>query len=147
MSILIKPTIIGAIDEQKLVPTVGKKPVILVVDDDTMIRTILKRLLESHGMEVILAANGDEALKRFRERYSDMALVLMDVKMPGMDGPDVLSELRRLNPHVRCCFMSGDLGEHTTEKLQQAGALHLFQKPFVLDDLLGTIRELTVSQK
>jgi len=68
--------------------------------------------------------------------------VLLDVRMPEMDGPQTLAALRSINPEVRCCFMSGHTGDYSAEQLLELGASHVFQKPFGLSELAWTLQRL-----
>ncbi len=61
--------------------------------------------------------------------------MLLDVRMPGMDGPQTLAALKRINPAVLCCFMTGYAGDYTGEGLLALGAVRLFEKPFQLDEI------------
>ena len=121
----------------------AEAPLILVVDDEVLIGTLLERGLSEGGFRAIVARNGQEALKLFAARHEEIALVLLDVRMPGIDGLETLDGLKRIDPDLRCCFMSGDLGERTVGQLEATGALHLFAKPFLLEDLLTILRRLT----
>ena len=62
-------------------------------------------------------------------------MVLLDVRMPGMDGPQTLASLQRIDPAVVCCFMTGHAGGYTADGLLALGAVRLFEKPFRLDDM------------
>jgi DNA-binding NtrC family response regulator len=116
------------------------RPTILVVDDELALRLLLETALRRHGFVVRLAAGGREALAAYRQEPSE--LVLMDLRMPDGDGLETLEALRALDPQVRCCLMSGDLGENKGADLLLRGALHTFQKPFVLRDLIATLWRL-----
>jgi CheY-like chemotaxis protein len=117
-------------------------PGILVVDDDPVLRGLLNVALQCHGFAVWLAADAREALAVYGRRRDDIAVVLLDVQMPGIDGPNLLDSLRRVNPQVRCCFMSGDLGRYTDEELQRSGAAFVFTKPFRLTEMARFLRRL-----
>ena len=117
-------------------PTVARF-VILVVDDNEGIRRMLQSALRALNFEVRAAGSGDEALDLFRRHTID--LVLLDVQMPVMDGPETLARLRQIDPQVRCCFMSGNSGAYTVEELLRRGATHVIQKPFRLADLRQAI--------
>ena len=115
---------------------------ILVVDDEQLIREVLNRFLHLAGFRVFLAANGHEAVELYRNEAAGIDAVLLDVRMPGVDGPATLAALRCLDPHVRCCFMSGDLGFHSPEDLFRLGALALFEKPLNLGELADALRRV-----
>jgi CheY-like chemotaxis protein len=106
------------------------KPGVLVVDDMALILTLLKFELESRGFAVWLAVDGDDALDLYRRHGSNIDLVLLDVQMPGMDGPHTLEALQRLNPDVVACFMAESVGSYTEEDLLGRGAAWIFAKPF-----------------
>lgn len=116
------------------------KPRVLVVDDDHLVRIMLQLGLERNGFEVWLAPNGREAIDLYRTHKEDIDVVLLDVCMPGLDGPATLDALRKRNPEVRACFMSGDPGSYQPHELVQRGAAHVFAKPFQLDDLANILR-------
>jgi CheY-like chemotaxis protein len=112
-----------------------QQPSVLVVDDDAAIRAVLRAGLERHGLQVWLAASGEEAIDLYRRHWQAIAVVLLDVRMPGLDGPETFDALRRLDPHVRACFMSGDPGDYEPEELLARGARQVFAKPFRVAEL------------
>jgi CheY-like chemotaxis protein len=104
---------------------------ILYVDDEPDILEIVKLALERiGGFEVEVSANGKEALERISEVSPD--LILMDVMMPGMDGPTTLAEMRR-NPqckHIPVIFITAKVQSLEIGQLRQLGALDVIAKPF-----------------
>jgi CheY-like chemotaxis protein len=115
---------------------------ILVVDDDREVRSLLKKGLQGQGLDVWLACDGQQALELFW-RYREMIdLVLLDVCMPGLDGPQTALALLQLQPQIRLCFMSGDLGVYTNRKLRDLGALAVIPKPFRLAEIAAMLWEL-----
>ena len=120
----------------------GDKPGVLVVDDEHPVRAVVQLGLERNGFEVWLATNGREAVHLYRKHREHIAVVLLDVRMPGLDGPATLDVLRSLNPGVLVCFMSGDTGDYEQEQLRQRGAVHVIVKPFHLDQLAKVLRRL-----
>jgi CheY-like chemotaxis protein len=118
------------------------KPGVLVVDDEHPVRAVVQLGLERNGFEVWLATNGREAVHLYRKHREHIAVVLLDVRMPGLDGPATLDVLRSLNPGVLVCFMSGDTGDYEQEQLRQRGAVHVIVKPFHLDQLAKVLRRL-----
>ena len=115
---------------------------ILAVDDEEGVRGVLRFGLGQQGFAVWLAANGHEALELYWRHRARIDVVLLDVRMPGLDGPQTLAALQQLNPQVRCCFMSGDLGAYTEEGLRHLGAATVLPKPFRLPEVVQVLREL-----
>jgi CheY-like chemotaxis protein len=119
-----------------------ERPGVLVVDDEHLVRALLQLGLERDGFEVWSASNGREAIDLYREHREQIAVVLLDVRMPGMDGPGTLRALRELSPEVRACFMTGDPNAYDPEGLRQRGAAHVIAKPFRLEQLADVLRLL-----
>lgn len=115
---------------------------ILVVDDDHLVRLMLKLGLERNGFNVWLASNGRDAIDLYREHSSDISMVLLDVCMPGLNGPQTLDALRELNSDVPACFMSGDPDACEPRDLLERRAACVFPKPFHLDQLANILRLL-----
>ncbi|HEV3235744.1 MAG TPA: response regulator [Gemmataceae bacterium] len=83
-----------------------------------------------------------KALDLYRHHVDDIDMVLLDVRMPGLNGPQTLAALKEVSPRIRACFMSGDLGGYTVEDLHSMGAAAVFPKPFRLTDLAQALWEL-----
>jgi len=111
---------------------------ILVVDDDPHVLGMLGTALKSFGFSVTLASNGHDALRAYKRQREDIDLVLLDVRMPGWDGPQTLAELREDDPAVRCCFMSGYATTYSVDDLLGMGAAQVIEKPFGNLDALAT---------
>ena len=119
-----------------------RKPGLLVVDDDPSVRQLLSLGLRHHGFSVWLAADGLEAIQLYRTQGDQIDLILLDVRMPGLDGPQTLSILRQLKPNVRCCFISGETGGYAPEELAALGAECFFKKPFSLAEVAQILWQL-----
>ena len=117
-------------------------PGILVVDDEPLVRNLLERALGREGFRVWTVSDGWQAQVRYECLRQEIAVVLLDVRMPGLDGPETLSALQRVNPEVCCCFMSGDTGPHATAELLERGAVLVFAKPFRLEEVTGALWSL-----
>ena len=112
---------------------------ILLVDDDAAVRVTTRRLLERLDFAVVEAENGIEALEVFRARRADIAVVLSDVRMPGMDGFRLAREVRALDPAFPILFISGfDAQMHKDRRGLEDIAM--LAKPFALDKLLQMLR-------
>jgi len=106
-----------------------RNPGILIADDMGLMLTLLKLELEPRGFNVWLAVDGDDALDLYRRHRSQIDVVLLDVQMPGLDGPHTLEALQRFNPDVVACFMTENPGIYTEKDLLQRGAACVFKKP------------------
>ena len=117
-------------------------PRILVVDDDAAIRELLHFVLEEEGYEVIEAVDGAEGLQRYQADPTD--LVITDLKMPGMDGLELLMALRRIVPTPVLMAISGD-----RDALTRAQDLtpHTFAKPLPLEQILAAVRNLDLRHR
>jgi DNA-binding response OmpR family regulator len=120
----------------------NNRPEILIVDDEPLLRKMLQGSLSHFGFIVRIAASAAEALALFEQHHATIALVLLDVQMPGLDGPQTLAALRRIAPQVRFCFMSGHTGQYTARHLLDMGAAAVFEKPFEIAELARQLRLL-----
>jgi anti-anti-sigma factor len=115
---------------------------LLVVDDETAVLRVLAARLRMDGYKVWLAGHGHQAVELFQLHRREIAVVLLDVLMPGMDGPRTLAAFQRLCPTVRCCFMAGSPTPYSEEELLQMGAVRVLRKPFAFTDVIETLDEL-----
>lgn len=120
----------------------GPRPGILVVDDEECIRTLLTLLLSQHGFAVWTAASGDEALSLYKRHQADIGLVLLDVQMPAMDGPQTLEALRQLGPSPTVAFLTGHAGKYTPDELLRRGGCQVIPKPFGMAEFVHTLHQL-----
>jgi two-component system, response regulator, stage 0 sporulation protein F len=112
---------------------------ILVIDDEEIIRALLRSVLEGEGYEVTEAANGREGLELYRQR--PIHLVITDILMPEMNGLDMLLELTREFLHAKVIAISGVGGERKVlDVAKLLGARRTFTKPFSMPDLLSAVR-------
>ena len=116
-----------------------RPPGVLVVDDDDGVRRVVAAGLRHHGFAVWLAAGGREAVDHYRRHGGAIDVALLDVQMPGRDGPGTLADLRAFDPNVRACFMTGDAGRYTDQVLVGLGALAVFRKPLHLGRLAARL--------
>jgi DNA-binding NtrC family response regulator len=122
--------------------TSKRPPGVLVVDDDLGIRTLLNIVLREQGFAVWLTADGYQALKAYRGHRADIDLVLIDVRMPGLNGPQTLAALQQLNPQLHFCFMTGDPGRYTEQELMERSAERIIYKPFRLGEVAELVGQL-----
>lgn len=110
-----------------------KKLAIMVVEDGKSQREILRNHLEKEGHEVTEAENGEQALKKLTTNHYD--LLLLDYKMPGMDGMQVLGEVKRINPEIDVVIITAYGTIESAVDAMKAGALDYITKPIEFDEL------------
>src|SRR5437867_7585028 len=111
---------------------------ILVIDDEAAIRDSLRMTLEYEGYDFVGAATGQEGLALVERETPD--LVLLDVKMPGMDGLEVLDRLRAMNEALPVVIISGHGTVSTAVEATKLGAFDFIEKPLASERVLVTIR-------
>jgi two-component system, cell cycle sensor histidine kinase and response regulator CckA len=117
---------------------------ILLVEDEDMLRGLIRELLEIKGYLVLEASQGVEALEIFKKSQEPVDLVLTDVVMPHMSGSELVERLRKEQPALRVIFMSGYTGANNAaihKSLEMPGVAFL-QKPFRLNALISQVEEL-----
>ncbi|HEY7390918.1 MAG TPA: PAS domain S-box protein [Bryobacteraceae bacterium] len=114
---------------------------ILVVDDEETVRRVAELVLRKRGYEVASAANGQEAMNVFRERDGRLALVLLDMTMPGMSGEEVFRRLKRIRSSVPVILSSGFTEEEATRRFGGLGVADFLQKPYTSRALLEKIEK------
>lgn len=113
------------------------RPKILIVDDSSLSRRTLRRILESAEYEIVEADDGMAALEvYFLEKPS---LVLLDLVMKGMYGLDVLVKLREMDQQARVVVASADIQSSTRKMVDDAGALGFINKPFVAEQVIAAV--------
>ena len=111
---------------------------VLIIDDEKAIRKTLSEILSFEGYKIEEAADGEEGLKKFREKTWDV--VLCDIKMPKIDGLDFLQKAVEINPDVPIIMISGHGNIETAVEAVKKGAYDFIQKPPDLNRMLITIR-------
>jgi len=107
---------------------------VLIVDDEQSIRDILHRKLQSHGYDCVIAVDGKEAL--WKAFMQDFDLVLMDIKMPGMSGLEVLPKMVTDHPDTSVVMLTAVSDIQTAVEAMKLGAYDYLTKPFNMDDLI-----------
>jgi len=120
----------------------GRQEPILVVDDEDSIRWMIRNTLQSLGYRVELARNGQEALEKVLNRNGDpFRLILLDLMMPVMNGPELVSHLKEDAPDLPILIMSGMLPENGFEQYPGLTHLPFLQKPFSIENLALLVAE------
>ena len=113
---------------------------ILIIDDEKSIRNTLKEILEYEGYEVALAENGEQALSILEQGKVQIDTIFCDIKMPGIDGIEVLEKIQEMNLEVPVIMISGHGDIDTAVECIKKGAYDFIEKPLDLNRILITIR-------
>jgi two-component system cell cycle sensor histidine kinase/response regulator CckA len=112
---------------------------VLLVEDDELMLGLTRQLLEDHGYTVLRASDGKSALATAEDHSGSIDLLLTDVVMRGMSGPELVTRLRATYPALRFVFMSGYIGELISEHEVEDRGIPLLEKPFTRAALLTTL--------
>jgi len=112
---------------------------ILVVDDELFVRELLLEFLSTQGYEVFLADSGEKAVELIQTQPADV--VLLDLKMPGMDGIETLKQIKKIAPEVLAIIMTGYPTIESSIEALRNGACDYVIKPFKLDELKSSIEK------
>jgi PAS domain S-box-containing protein len=113
---------------------------VLVVDDEESVRSIVAAVLEAHGATVLQASGGEEALALLRVQGDRIALVLLDMTMPGISGEETLRRCRMINVRAPIILMSGYSEAETMKRSTDLGVAGFVQKPFEIETLLARLK-------
>jgi two-component system response regulator YesN len=114
---------------------------ILVVDDDEVMRDLLRRVLERSGFEVVTATHGREGVECFRDRAVDVTIT--DMRMPVMDGIEMIQKLVAEQPSIRIIAVSGvDDWDNYLKTARSLGARAVLRKPVSNAELVSTVRRV-----
>ena len=116
---------------------------VLLIDDDDLVRKILRRILEGADFEVVEAADGDEGIRSYEAEPIDV--VVTDILMPKKEGIETIIELRRINPEVRIVAISGggrNVGQQYLKMAGKLGADRILPKPVRPKELLDAVRDI-----
>lgn len=118
------------------------KETILLAEDEEMIRSLVKRILESYGYTVLLAEDGREALRIFKEDPTLIDLVLLDVVMPRLGGYGAYLRMREIRPDLKVIFSSGHMAGARKSDVSEIEGLPMIPKPYNPEDLARTVRDV-----
>lgn len=113
---------------------------ILIIDDDELVRWIVRAVLAYRGYRVVEAVNGEDGIEKYRQGDPRIDLVLLDLYMPRVNGWETLGAIRAQDPDARVILLSGGGMEGDKEKAAQMGATDFFAKPFENQALLRLVR-------
>ncbi len=115
---------------------------ILLIDDEEVILEVGVNMLETLGYQVIAASSGEEALAIFKEKRHEIALILLDMIMPGMGGGEVFDTIRSVDPEAKVLLSSGYSANGKAREILDRGCNGFIQKPFDIKQLSRKVREI-----
>ena len=113
---------------------------ILVVEDDDMNFTYLNQIFKIAKCELVRAKNGYEAISLFK-KHPQVDLILMDIKLPDIDGYEVTKEIRKTNPDIVIIAQTAGRSHQEIDEAKHAGCSDVIIKPFKMNDLLNIIKK------
>lgn len=112
---------------------------VLVIDDELDIREMIKLSLTLQGYQVFTAEGGERGIEIAREHENELDLIITDIKMPGMNGLELLERLNELVPHVGVIVVTGYVSPDAITRCEKLGAEEILRKPFTIPDFEKSI--------
>ncbi len=129
-----------ALDEWCRAKEGAGRPCVLVVDDETAILDLFAKNLRAEGIEVAVAENGEQALQACRER--DFGVVFLDLKLPEMNGVEVMKRIKDRQPDARIVIMTGFPTDPLVEQAAKLDPVMILPKPFDIEQIMRTLHPL-----
>jgi CheY-like chemotaxis protein len=118
------------------------KNTILWVDDEEIALEVWARMLQKLGYDMIQAHHGRQALEIFKKHESKISLVLLDMKMPGMNGCEIYDRLKEIQPEIKIILVSGYIDQYVLDEMSKRNFNAYIEKPFKLNALSAKIKEV-----
>lgn len=135
----------NALDERDEIRTVQtKKKTILVIDDQSDMGWIMSRILNEQGHKVIISRSGKEGLRKLTER-KDFDLVFLDIKLPDLNGLDVLEQIKKTCPYTKVIIITAFGSPEVKQKALVCGASAFLDKPIQIDEMTRLVDDPALS--
>lgn len=125
--------------------SVNPKGVILLVDDDEIVLEVGGKMLRHIGYEVLKARDGEEAIAVFAKHQDMVDVIILDMRLPGMNGATVFEQLRKINSNTRVLLASGYFDNHLSGVILDQNCNDFIQKPFDFKQLRQKLEKLMKS--
>jgi CheY-like chemotaxis protein len=115
---------------------------VLLIDDEAVVREVGSEMLESMGISCIVADDGEKGIQIYKEKKDEVALVILDIEMPGISGDKVYDMLKEINPELKILLTSGYARSYLEAKYfkRKLGGMVFMPKPFQLDQLTHKLK-------
>ena len=127
--------------------TINHSGSILLVDDQEMVLEVGKKMLQKLDYTVFVARSGPEAVDIFSKKQNKIDLVILDMRMPNMNGGVVYDRLKKISPDVKVLISSGYIENNSIRDLMNKGCEGFIQKPFSLQELSERIKDILVNKR
>ncbi|RPH35145.1 response regulator, partial [bacterium] len=134
-----RPMAVPAPEQER---TIGGQETIFIVDDEDMIRSLVKDILAAKGYNVLAAPDGTTAAAMYKEHWRSIDLVILDMIMPGMGGRETMEKLKEINPNVRAILSTGYSDDDRARDLMALGVKVFLQKPYRTEELSTAVRKV-----
>jgi CheY-like chemotaxis protein len=114
---------------------------VLVIDDEQSVREAAIDILELEGIAALTAADGTTGISLFREHQAKIALIILDLSMPGLSGTETFHQLRQINPHVPILLSSGYTAEEIVTAFDGQKQVGFLNKPYRIDTFIKAIKK------
>jgi PAS domain S-box-containing protein len=119
----------------------GHGETILIIEDEPLLRDLLKEFLVRAGYNTVEAEDGEEGIAKYEEHAATIDLVLSDIGLPKLGGEQVFKSIRTINPSAKVVFSTGFIEEEAKAILRQAGVLDILHKPYKVREVLSAVRK------
>jgi CheY-like chemotaxis protein len=145
--VVVNPELAEVVQPQKPADPASTKRSILLVDDEQMALTLVKRILNEAGYNVVTAQSGFECLDQFRRRPYAFDLIMLDLTMPFMDGEETFQRLREIRSDMPVLLCTGFIQEDRLRRLLTAGLAGFLRKPIAPTEIISVVRSTLQSVK
>jgi CheY-like chemotaxis protein len=134
-----RPTTVG---ESEVILPVGGHETILVAEDEPVVQALISEILTIAGYRIIPAADGDDAIEKFKQNQDRIDLILLDMIMPKKNGRKAYEEIRQIKPGIKVLFSSGYTADFIESRGVSENGIELIMKPLKPTELLKKVREI-----
>jgi len=127
---VVEHRLVNKVEAEEIAMVEKHDGLVLLVDDEASMLDLGKELLEDQGYAVLVAHDGKQAVDLYRQRWRDIALVVLDLVMPNMDGGQAYLEMKKINPGIKAFFCTGYSSDNLIASLLSEQQLFALQKPF-----------------
>lgn len=128
--------------EMDLNQNYAKSGMVLLIDDEEIIRTMVQSILETLGYQVITAADGQEGIEKLMKNLESISFVILDMIMPKMNGKETFEHIHRIRPELKVIMFSGFTDDEKISTLEEMGIFAFIKKPFKIVELMHILEQV-----